>query len=484
MTALFLSVVLTADPARLRLRHIDIFTPTRDILMHFKIDSDSRIPGALLLVTCTLSLSSSLCAGEIWKGFRGPVPLELSSETLPVSWSPDAKPGWTASIPGYGQSSPVVAEDVVYVTSIEGPNKEECHVTAFSLESGEELWRKTVANASPIENSSYVSRAAPTPLCNDSGVVALFEGGNLLSLSRDGSLRWERNLVEEYGPVQSRHGLAASLAETADHFIVWMERAEDPYILAVNKETGETDWKVSGLGTTSWSTPIVLDVEGVEQIVLSGNGLLRGIAAETGETLWSFEEISGNTSPSPSVVGEGLVLVGATVGRGEASGGRASSSNGLIRISKNDSGEWQAAFEWQARRATCSFGSPLAHDGYAYFVNAQGVLYCINLETGEEAYVQRTPQSVWATPIGVGDRIYLFGQTGTTTVLKSGPEFEVLAENRLWEDAPKPAASDETEGRGGRGGMGQSGPIQYAAAAVPGHLLIRTGDTLHCVTSE
>ncbi|WP_437221769.1 PQQ-binding-like beta-propeller repeat protein [Planctomicrobium sp. SH661] len=405
-----------------------------------------------------------------WPGFRGPAPAELSAETLPVSWSPSEHIRWKAEVVGDGQSSPVIWQDHVYLTSVEGPNKDVYHVLAFNLKTGEKLWQQSVQNASPIESSNYVSKAAPTPIVSEQGVVVLFEGGNLLAFQHDGTQRWARNLVEEYGSLESRHGLSSSLLQSGNRVIVWIERENDPYILAINPETGENLWKVEGLGVTSWSTPIVLTVDGKEHFVFSGMGLMRGIDPENGSILWKLAGLTGNATPSPSAVGDGRLLIGATDGRGEGGGGKAADSNGLVQVTRTESGEYEAKILWRAKRATCSFGSPIAHDGLAYFVNRTGIVFCLDLETGEEVYAERTPESCWATPLAVGDHIYLVGQKGTTTVIKSGRQFEVVSENRLWEKNPEE----------GPPAMGE-GQIQYAVAAIPGSLLIRTGEHLYCV---
>ncbi|SFH62119.1 outer membrane protein assembly factor BamB family protein [Planctomicrobium piriforme] len=432
-----------------------------------------------LLVVC--GCISSVAVGAEWVGFRGPVPEQVTAESLPAVWTPSEHVRWRTELIGVGQSSPVVWNDQVYVTTVEGPNKENCHVTAYRLNTGERLWQGSLENASPTESTVYVSKAAPTAVVDAGGVVVLFEGGNLIALSHSGERRWERNLVKEYGSVESRHGLSSSLLESGDNVIVWIERQADPYILAINKKTGENVWKTPGLGATAWSSPITLTVGGQKQLVFSATGFVRGVEPATGEILWTLEGISGNATPSPCVVGDGLLLVGASDGRGESGGGKAADSNGLIRVTKNSEGKFTAEFVWRAKRATCSFGSPLVHDGFAYFVNRTGVLFCLDVATGEEIYAERTPESCWATPLGVGDRIYLVGQKGTTTVIKAGRQFEVLSKNRLWEAEPKaetpPAGAP---GQGGPPGFGE-GKIQYAVAALPGCLLIRTGDELFCV---
>lgn len=409
-----------------------------------------------------------LAAG--WPGFRGPAPSDLTAESLPLTWTPTENVRWTADIPGTGQSSAVIWGDHAYLTSIEGPNKEQCHVLAYDVNTGAKLWQDTIENAFPVENNNYVSKAAPTAVVSEHGLTVLFEGGNLLSYQHDGKRQWARNLVDEYGSVESRHGLGSSLLQADGKVLVWIEREKEPYILAVNPQTGENIWKIDGLGVTSWSSPILLNVVGKEQLVFSGTGIMRGLDPANGEVLWKLGGITGNATPSPTAVGDGLLLCGATDGRGEGGGGKASDSNGLIQVSQSETGEYSAKFLWRAKRATCSFGSPMAHEGQAYFINRTGVVFCLDLMTGEERYAERTPESCWATPLGVGDRIYFVGQRGTTSVIKSGATFELLAQNRLWEKK-----ADE-----GPASMGE-GQIEYAVAAVPGHLLIRTGERLYCL---
>lgn len=425
------------------------------------------------LLACSVVLSGTTAVhANGWTGFQGPVPADANVKALPLTWSPSDGIQWKVSLPGYGQSSPVTWGSHAFVTSISGPRKEKCLVTAINLENGETVWSREFDAASQAENSNYVSKAAPTPVVDAEGVTCFFEGGNLLSLTHAGEMRWQRDLVKDFGPIESRHGLAASLEQTDDRIFVWVERQADPYVLAVDKKTGRDIWKVPGLGVTSWASPRLVPVDGGSHLVLSGIGLLEGLDPQTGKVLWKFDGIKGNSTPTPVPVGDGKFLIGATVGRGEGDSGKAAESNGLIAIRKGDDGTFRAEYIWKAKRATSSFGSPLAYRGLAYFVNATGVLFCLDLETGEERYSNRLADSIWATPIPLGDRIAVFGKGGTVSIVAAGPEFEKLAENSTWEAA----AADPATARPGGGG-----PVLYAAVYVQDRLLLRRGDVLYCV---
>lgn len=428
----------------------------------------------LMLVFVAGSLGGRVVLASGWTTFQGPTPASANVAAAPTTWSPVEGIAWKVDITGYGQSSPVTWDGRIYVTSISGPKKEQCHVSAFRLESGEALWKHSFESATLTENSNYVSKAAPTPAVDADGVICFFEGGNLLALTHEGAVRWQRNLVTEFGPIESRHGLSASLEQTEDRVFVWVERQKDPYLIAVDKKTGRDLWKVAGLGITSWASPRLVPVAEGRHLVLSGIGKLAGLDPDTGRQLWTFDGIKGNSTPTPVPIGDGRFLIGVTAGRGESESGNAAESNGLIAIVRGEDGAYQAKYVWKARKATSSFGSPLAHRGHAYFVNAGGVLFCLDLATGEERYSNRLAEATWATPIPWGDRIGFFGKGGTVSIVSAGETFERIAENATWE---APAAAGESP-------RVAVGSVLYAAVYVQDRLLLRRGDALYCITSR
>ncbi|MEM6472507.1 MAG: PQQ-binding-like beta-propeller repeat protein, partial [Planctomycetota bacterium] len=390
---------------------------------------------------------------------------------LPTSWSPEENIAWTADIEGYGQSTPIVAHDQIVVTSTSGDNKDNYHVISFSSADGSKNWQVDVANPTPYKNSPMVSRAAPAAVATEAGFVTFFEGGLLVAVSPTGEKVWERNLVDEFGPIEARHGLAASLESNGESVFVWVERSEDPYVLAIDPATGEQQWKSAGVGSTSWGSPRLIDVEGGQQLVCSAIGKIIGLDPKDGARLWEFEGISSNSSCTPAPAGKGQFLIGASDGRGETSPGANAASNGLIEVTKTADGSWKADYKWQAKKATSSFGSPVVAGNTAAIVNRTGILYRLDLETGEQVSVDRTDAGgIWATPIVTGDLIYLFGYKGTTSVisLKDGKE---LSENRCW---PEEAGDNNSRGFG-------SGNVLYAATPLGNQLLIRRGDKLYAI---
>lgn len=407
--------------------------------------------------------------GEFWSSFQnGGIPAVSTAHRVRLN---EVK--WDAALNGYGQSSPVTYASLAYVTTVSGDNRDQYHLTAIRLTDGSEAWQHSSANPSPRENATYHSRAAPTPAVDDAGVICFFEGGLVVALTHDGSVRWNRNLVEEYGSVEARHGLAASVEQDDQHVFIWVERSEQPYIVCLSKETGDVIWKADGLGATSWSSPRLVPVPGGSHLVLSAIGQLAGLDPASGRRLWLMTDIKENSTPTPVPLGDGRFLMGATVGRGESGGGRAARSNGVVRVIPQQNGSWSADFEWRAKRATSSFASPIAHEGVAYFVSRAGVVYGLDAATGEELFAKRLDSSTWATPIAVGEQVFFFGRDGQVTALSGSGEGQTLTQ---WEALPQPR-SPSTEG----GPTATSGTVLYAAAWLEETVLFRRGDRLYAV---
>ena len=438
---------------------------------------------ALLLAALLAADPADAADAPAWPDFLGPdaTGQVLADATLPVAWSgvePKENIAWTASLPD-GQSSPVVAGGVVYATGVEGPNKERNVLVAVALADGEELWRKESTNTAPKQSSYYVARAAPTPAVDADGVYAFFEGGDLLAYTHDGELRWSRALSDEYGELQGPFQLGSSPAQTDDALFVLVDDPGPSYLLCVDKATGENRWKADRPARTAWSSPVVMDLGGTAQVVTSTQGAVDGYDAATGEKLWSFTDLGGNTvaTPVPVPPMPGTVLIGASPGGPrQEDAGRAIRSNLALKLPTEAGGEPEVL--WRAKNLMTGFASPLAYRGRTYWIGRNGVLTCLRAEDGEPLFKERLAEDSWATPLAAGEHIYFFGKDGRTTVIKPADTFEEVAVNTLFsKDAPAAGG----RGDGDRGEAMFGGEIQYGAAVADGTIVIRTNRALTAV---
>lgn len=406
------------------------------------------------IAICLLNLAIC-CGGElspsVWTEFRN----GGSSRALgpmPVSWSPTSGIAWQKELSGYGQSSPVIFNGRIFITSVIGPMKDECQIVCLDLKTGEQVWEWKKEASTRAASNYMASRAAPTPLVDANGVYAFFESGDFVAINPDGSLKWSRNLTSEFGKFENNHGLGSSPTQTAELVIVNVEHKGPSYLLAVDKRTGETRWKVDRPSGSSWTSPIVVQQEGTEQVVVSSGGSVSGYSTADGRSLWSVDGISGNSVPSPTVAGPYL-YVGARIPE-FGSAEEASRSNLCLRLDTSDNPQNEVL--WRARKAVCDYASPVIHGDCVYYLNNVGVLYCVDGLTGETQYTERLGTTCWATPVVSGENVYFFGKDGKTVVVKGGPVFSKVATNQLWdpENAPVPEFYKEHQSAGHGHGHG------------------------------
>lgn len=364
---------------------------------------------------------------------------------LPLTWSDEQGVAWQAALPGYGQSSPVVWRDRAFVTAVSGAEKEELLVACVEVASGRLLWKQTFPSSLKQADSDYVSRAAPTPAVDAQRAYAFFESGDLLALDHDGKLLWQRKLTADYGEFKGNHGIGSSLALFEDRVIVLIDHDGPSYLLAIDAATGKNVWKLDRPSKISWTSPIVGNAAGRRQLVVSSSGTVEAFDPVDGKPLWSFEGIEGNTVASPTLTND-FVLVGSSDAK----------HNFALRADGNGA-LTDAAVLWRSADAAASFSSPLVYRDRVYLVNKAGAAACLDARDGKKLWTERIG-SCWASALGAGDRVYYFGKDGVTTVLAAESEFKELAKNTL-----------TIEGR------------VYGVAAVPGALLLRTGNKLLCV---
>src|SRR5688572_13704603 len=123
-----------------------------------------RAAPAVLLLLAAGPLLPAASPPDAWPAFRGSGDSISDAKTLPLKWSPTENVAWTAELPGYGQSSPVVWKDTVFLTAAEGDYKEALHVLCLDLGTGKQRWRASLRNAARVKATDYVSKSAPTPV--------------------------------------------------------------------------------------------------------------------------------------------------------------------------------------------------------------------------------------------------------------------------------------------------------------------------------
>ena len=395
------------------------------------------------LIVLSLGITTPSLA-QNWPGFRGTGDSRTDARQLPLHWSATKGVVWQTDLTGYGQSSPVVWRDRIFLTSVQGPNKEKLWASCYDLKTGRALWHRGAAATFTQKDEDIVSKAAPTPVVDSQRVYFFFESGDLLVFDHQGKAHWQRKLAAEYGGYKAKFGLGSSLAQTDSAIIVLVVHGGASYLLAVDKQTGQNRWKAPLKSGESWSTPLVTNVNGQPLLLVSLEGGITAFNPQTGQVVWTVEGLKGNGVPSPTLVAEQNLLIIGSQDRGMN-----------LAIKLGGTGNVTAShIVWRAAEATANFASPLVHRGLVYFVSKVGVAYCLDAVTGAEKWRQRIGGECWASPVAAGDRIYFFTNEGVTTVLQAGAQCKELTKNTL-----------------------PTGRV-YGVAAVDGALLLRSGRKL------
>jgi outer membrane protein assembly factor BamB len=355
-----------------------------------------------------------------WREFRGAGNSAIEKKSrLPLRWNSREGIAWSASTAGYGQSSPVVFGNRIFLTSIEGPMKETLHVYCLDLSTGRELWRRQFAATQKVKYGEMVSRAAPTPCVDAKRLYVFFESGDLMALRHDGSLQWVRKLTTEYGEFQGNHGIGSSPRLTSKGVAVLVAHGGPCYLLLVDRRTGRNIWKTERESKVAWTTPSIIRKKGQEQIVVSVNGRVESYDADSGESVWAVDGIKGNLLSSATAAGRFLIVGSAEKGH-------------LAAIAMPTRRGEQASVAWRAPNASSYFGSPLIHRDRIWFAGKTGVGWCLEASTGRELWNTRLAAECWTSPVGVGDRVYFFTVKGVTQVFQADADApEKIAENTI-----------------------------------------------------
>ena len=261
-----------------------------------------------------------------------------------------------------------------------------------------------------------------SPVTDGEHLYAYFGSRGLYSYDMDGKLQWS----EDFGDmdIQMGFGEGTSPALYGNTLIIKWDHQGESFIAAVDKRTGKTLWKVPREEKTSWSTPVIVEVEGKPQVITTATSKIRTYDLASGKLIWETEGLTANVIPSP-VVADGMVYC--------MSGFR---GNALKAIPLGKSGTLtESDVAWTFNKATPYVPSPLVYNGKLYFFsNNNGILTCLDAKTGKPLFAEeRLPElrQVYASPVGAAGRIYLVGRDGTSLVLKQGDSLEKIASNHL-----------------------------------------------------
>lgn len=373
-----------------------------------------------------LLLGPSAVHAENWPAWRGPTGLGISSEKeLPTKWSATDNVKWKIALPDEGNSTPIVWGDKIFLTQATEKGKKRA-LWCLDRKDGTKLWEKTVEYDGQEPKHQTNTYCASSPVTDGERIVVWHGSAGVFCYDFTGKESWRREL----GPCRHIWGPAASPVIYKDLVILNFGPNEKTFLLAMHKADGKDAWKVDEAGRKeevyfgSWSTPVIAEVKGRTELIMSWPGVVKSYNPDNGSLLWSCKGLEKDkaddrlTYTSPIVTPE---LIVSSAGYGGPSIGIKSGGTGDITESHR---------MWRTPSNPQRIGTGVIVGDHAYIVNEPGIS-CIEAKTGKEVAAKPIPGGSWSSMVLADSKIYLISQKSVTYVIEAKPELKVLAQNEL-----------------------------------------------------
>jgi len=398
---------------------------------------------------CVTVLATGLSRAENWPQWRGPAGNNTSAETgLPLTWSETAGLAWKCSLPEWGNSTPAVWDDAVFLTS--HVDESQLVLVKIDRRTGRIAWTRQVgtgttyriARGTKIQGErrrqvfhNGQNMATPSPATDGQLVVVHFGNGDLAAYDYTGAQLWHRNLQKDHGSYTIWWGHANSPVLYEDLVIslciqdFCSDLPGEPsssYLEAHDKRTGRQRWFTLRKTAAeledcdAYTTPAFWRRDGHIELLAMGGQMLDSSDPATGRRLWSLPDLEGSrVSTGPFASGD---MVYATCGK----------RGPLLGIRPGGPGQRPPEdILWQDPDATPDSPTPVVTDGLLFTVSDSGIAKCLDARTGKVQWQERLKGQYRASPLAADGRIYFLNMDGLATVIAAAARFERLAENKL-----------------------------------------------------
>jgi outer membrane protein assembly factor BamB len=383
----------------------------------------------LVAVFCISVIFVGTIRAENWPQWRGPSANGISSETnLPIKWTTTENIAWKLPLPAWSGSSPIVWGNHIFLNVAENGS---LFLWAVDRNKGEAIWKRHLSDGDNRQRKQNMS--TPSPVTDGTGVWVMTGTGILKAFDFSGKELWMRDVQKEYGRFGLQWGYGSSPMLFGDSLFVQVlhgMRTDDPsYVLRISKANGRTIWRqerptiARQESPDSYTTPAIVRHGNNLELVITGGDAVTGHDVNTGKELWRADALNPYNDgayrivASPVVHGELIIapsrerpmLVMRPGGRGDVA---------------------KTHIMWEFQNGP-DVPTPVTDGTYVYVVNDRGIMWCLDAKTGKEIYgKQRLRPSTYSGSFAMADgKLYITNEDGLTTVLRTGPKFEILAEN-------------------------------------------------------
>jgi outer membrane protein assembly factor BamB len=388
----------------------------------------------LLLTLTTLPLHAS----DEWPQFRGPDGNGITDAAgLPAQWSEKQNVVWKTPIHGKAWSSPVVLGKQVWLTTATEDGRA-LSAICVDRDNGKILQDlKLFEVPAPQYAHPFNSYGSPTPVIEPGRVYVTFGSPGTACLdTTTGKKLWERRdfVCNHF------RGAGSSPIVYHDLLIMNFDGSDFQFVVALNKNTGETVWKTDrsldykdltpqgkpmadGDFRKAFSTPRVAVFDSKPVLISIGGKAGYGYDPDTGKELWRIENRESHSGSNTPIYDAARMYLVSGIAKSELWAVRPGGS-GVVTDTHVD---------WKIKKNVPGKPSMILADGLIYMVDDGGIVRCVEAKNGEEVWHGRLNGKFSASILYAPNdkHLYFFNDAGQATVLEAGREMKVVATNVL-----------------------------------------------------
>ncbi len=376
-------------------------------------------------------LLSNVYGGDSWPQFRGPFGDGRSDcHNTPLHWSETENIKWKTAIHDRGWSTPVILNGQIWLTTATVDGKK-FYALCVNLHTGMIIHDILLfTEPHPQRISEMNSYATPSPVIEEGRVYLHFGTFGTVCLDTNtGTKLWERRDLH----CNHLHGPASSPVIYKNLLILHLEGMDVQYVCALDKMTGATVWKnerprdiytdsIPPLYKKAYSTPIIISVNGKDQLVSEGAQATFALEPDTGVEIWRVVYGFDSTIACP-VSDKGLVFINTGWHRRNI---------GLWAVKPDGRGDLTKSHVlWKYNERVCGESSPIIVEGLLYMISDMGFISCLQASSGMLIWQERLKAKFGAAPVYGGGLLYFCSKNGDTFVVKTGRVFSLAARNYL-----------------------------------------------------
>ena len=378
-----------------------------------------------LLLSTLLGCGVSVQAAD-WNQWRGQKrDGHVEGLAAPAKWPSKLAQKWRKEV-GIGHASPLIVGEKVFVFSREGENEV---IRCLALANGQQVWENHYPAPYEMNPAAQGHGKGPksTPVYADGRVYTLGISGVLSCLdASSGKVQWRLAFDKQYPKTSPLFGAAMSPIVDNGLLIAHVGGNDKGAMTAFDAKTGRVRWRWTGDGP-GYSSPILLTISGVRQLVTQTQQFCVGIAVESGKLLWSvpFTTPYSQNSVTPVAAGD-LIVFGGT-----------QQPTFALRVQKNGAG-WKAERVWETREATLYMSTPVASRQRLVGMSERrsGQLFVLDAQTGKMLWTGEGRFGDNAAVLDAGSVLLALATDGALSVYKqNGTALTRLARYQL-SDSP------------------------------------------------